>query len=139
MKLVGQMKCLLTLALGQLCDRNTGPAGNDLGNLFLGHSLLHHGISALFRLLFCLLKLSFQLRQPAILNLRCLGIIAPCLRLLHLIAKRISLLLDLAYLIHLSLFTFPLCLLVLKLLLKLCQLLLQCLQTLLGKVIRLFL
>ena len=135
MKLISKMKCLLTLTLCQLCNRNTGPAGNDLGDLLLGNSLLYHGISSLLCFFLGFLKLTLQLRKSAVLDLGCLCIITGRLRLLHLIAQLVALLLDLTYLINLCLLTLPLCLLMLELLLQLSKLLLKSLQTFLRQMI----
>ena len=41
MKLFIKMKCLIPLALRQLCNRNAGPFGDNLCNLVLRHIFMH--------------------------------------------------------------------------------------------------
>ena len=56
MKFFIQMQCLVTLTLVQFSNRNTGPSGDDLGNLFLCYTLMYQTH------IFCLDILLFDLQ-----------------------------------------------------------------------------
>ena len=72
MQLVAKCQDLRSLALCELCDRNTGPAGDDPLDLFFCHTLVYQGHILLVYLLLLDLQLLLQLRQLTVLQLRSL-------------------------------------------------------------------
>src|SRR5699024_4170318 len=69
MKLVFQAEKLRPLSLCQLGHRNTGPAGNDPGDLVIRHRLMHKPVLSLFRIPLFDLQLLLQSWQLAVLKL----------------------------------------------------------------------
>ena len=98
---------LLDLALHQLADRNAGPAADDRGDVFLVDFLLEHAAAGGEARL-AVADLLLERRQPAVLQLGRLRIVAGPLRALDLEAQRFELLLQLARLLDRGLLLLPL-------------------------------
>src|SRR5688572_12583641 len=75
---------LLDLAFHQAADRNAGPLADHFGDVFFVHFLLQHalGFLQLLKAGFLVLDLGLELRDPAVLQLRRLCVVAGALRLL---------------------------------------------------------
>ena len=71
MQLLVQMQCLVTFTLGQLCDRNTRPAGNNTCDLFLADVLMYQRKIFILNFLFLNFQLFLQLWKFSILQLCC--------------------------------------------------------------------
>ena len=92
MQFVFQMKGLGALALGQLADRDTCPAGHDAADLIVRHAVVYEGVLSAVRCLLALGQFFAKLGQAAVLQLRGTVQIAVLLRDLDLAADRIDLL-----------------------------------------------
>ena len=68
MQLLVQMQCLVTFTLGQLCDRNTRPAGNNTCDLFLTDVLMYQRKIFILNFLFLNFQLFLQLWKFSILQ-----------------------------------------------------------------------
>ena len=68
MQLLVQMQCLVTFTLGQLCDRNTRPAGNNTCDLFLADVLMYQRKIFILNFLFLNFQLLLQLWKFSILQ-----------------------------------------------------------------------
>ena len=98
---------LLDLAFHQLADGDVRPPADDGGDVFLVDLFLQHpGAGGEVRLAH--LDFLFELRQPAVLQLRRLGVVAGPLRPLDLEPQGFELFLELARLLDRVLFLFPL-------------------------------
>ena len=69
MKFFIQIQSLISFTLCQLGDRNTCPTADNLGNLFIGNTLVNKGSTFLFGLRLFRFQFLLQLRQLAVLQL----------------------------------------------------------------------
>ena len=138
MQLLVQMQCLVTFTLGQLCDRNTRPAGNNTCDLFLTDVLMYQRKIFILNFLFLNFQLFLQLWKFSILQLCCFFQIIILLCGLDLILDLLDLFTKFLDFFNRFLFVFPLYFLCVKFITKFCQFLLKIRKTLLTQTIRLF-
>ena len=130
---------LASLAFIQLAYRNAGPSGNDPCNLFLCHTLVYQTQILILHFLFFSCQFFLQLRQLTVLQLCRFIQIIFLLSLSDIAVDLLDLLTQCGKTIYGCLFILPLSFLGCKLVMKLCQILLQIFQTFLAQMIRLFL
>ena len=130
-----EMQSLILLGFRQLCDRNVGPAGNNLCDLILGDCLVHERevLPLHLRLLGC--ELFLQLGELAVLKLCGLVQVIGLLRRLNFVVRVLNLLPDLGELRDTCLLILPLCLGLGKRCLLLGELFLDGLESLLREVV----
>ena len=123
-ELVAKCQDLRTLALCELCDRNTGPAGNDSGNLFVGHALMNQRQVFILNLLLLFLQLLLQLWQTSILKLCSLFQIIRMLCLFYIFINLFNRFTEFLNTLDTDFFIIPLCFLSCKFISEFCQFLL---------------
>ena len=128
---------LLALALHHLRHRDAGHARHHFGDLF-GADLRAQQLRLRRGLRLGFLELRFELRQPAVLDLRHLLPVALALRLVHLLAQLLDLFLDVLRALHRGLLGLPFLLEVGVLLLEALDLLLDQLKALLRGLVFFF-
>ena len=124
-ELIVQMKGLVSLALRELCNRDTGPTGDDPCDLIFGNALMDKTQICVLYLLLLFLQLFFKLRKLTVLELCCLIQIIFLLCILDLTMDCLDLLTDGGKLINRRLLVLPLSLLSRELVMQLRQLLLK--------------
>ena len=129
MKLIVQMKGLISLALREFCNRDTGPAGDDPCDLVLGHALVNKAQICILDLLLLFLQLFFKLREFAVLEFCCLIQVVLLLCVLDLAVNCLDLLTDGGKLINRRLLVLPLGLLSRELVMELRKFLLKIRKT----------
>jgi len=92
MKLIFKTEKFGSLTFRQLGYRNTGPSGNDTGDLIICNSLMYQASVTLFNLFLLNLQLLLKLRQLAVLQLCCFLQIVVLFRLLDLFIDILDLL-----------------------------------------------
>ena len=133
------MEGFISLTLRQFCYRNTGPAGNDSGDLLICNTLVYQRQVFVLDLLFLVLQLLLQLRQTAILKLCCFLQVVPLLGSLDLFVHILDLLTEFREILDGFLLVIPLGFLIIKLIPQISQFLLKILQTFLTETVCLFL
>ena len=71
-ELVIQMECLVSLTLGEFCNRDSGPAGDDSRDLIVCDTLMDKAQIRILYLLLLFLQLFLKLRKFAVLEFCCL-------------------------------------------------------------------
>ena len=128
-----EMEGFLTLALGQLGDRNASPTGNDRSDLVFVDGFMHELELAGFDLVFFFFELTLQLWQHAILQLAHFRQIALTLSQLDLAVDAGDLVTQLGWTLDGVLFVFPLGVQHLELVFVVGELLLDGFETLLAE------
>ena len=126
------MKGFASLTLSKLCHRNTGPLGDDPGNLIFGNAFMHQAQILASDLLFLGSQLLLQLGKLSVLQLCGPVKVVFLLCVLNLPVHSLDLFAERRKLIYRSLFILPLCFLRSELIVKFRQLLLQIRQTILA-------
>ena len=129
MKLIVQMKGLISLALREFCNWDTGPAGDDPCDLIFGNALVNKAQICILDLLLLFLQLFFKLRKLAVLELCCLIQIIFLLCILNLTMDCLDLLTDGGKLINRRLLILPLSFLSRELVMELRKFLLKIRKT----------
>ena len=110
MQRIIEMQGLILLGFRQLCDRNIGPAGNNLCDFILGDRLVHERKLLPLHLRLLGRKLFLQLGELAVLELCGLVQVIGLLCRLNLVVRVLNLLPNLGELRDTCLFVLPLCL-----------------------------
>ena len=129
MEFIIQMKGLISLALREFCNRDTGPAGDDPCDLIFGNAFMDKTQICVLYLLLLFLQLFFKLRKLAVLELCCLIQIIFLLCILNLTMDCLDLLTDGGKLINRRLLILPLSFLSRELVMELRKFLLKIRKT----------
>ena len=138
-KFIVQMKDLITLALCQLCNRNTCPSGHDSGNLFISDTFTKNRILFSMDTRLFLFQLFLQLRQLAVLKFSSLVQIIIPLSQLNLLVQVFNLFTQALQLLNILLLIVPFSLLNLEIFSQFGNLMGNVLQTFLTELVVLFL